>query len=242
MLHDCHDLESIIPQSLYPGKHILTKFRIGSYFSLFLCHADMTFINKQVLLRCKTSIGPAKWLFRNINHRAPGSCLRILHHIIGVQRNPFQLLSIVNNDGTNMLTVFQRVFSWEKKLKNAVFQGSHGMGMSIPTAKVAGKVHSLSTWRPLTVIPPIIRSVKSKVMMSVGVLRQGHIRRQNFFFCGCIVVHTQLKIPCKRLQGRIFFNNTQIHKAATFHKILNELLTVNEELKFQAQGLGCLTA
>ena len=79
------DLDGVIAQPLDPGQDLHTEFVIGADARLFLCHADVAFVDIKRLLRAEGRIVPLVRRRRRIDDGVPGPGLRLLDDIVGIE-------------------------------------------------------------------------------------------------------------------------------------------------------------
>ena len=171
VLHNGHNLNGGIAQLLDPGKGIFHELPVGAHLPLLLGHADVAFVDIELVLGLEAFVRPGEF-FGGMNHGVPLHRVLLLHHIVGIKRNPLQLLSLVDYHRQHLHTILQGVLAGDEQGEYSVFQLFHGEGMAVPAAEVAGEVHSLCTRRPLPVIPPFRGLVQAKIFIAVGKVPQ----------------------------------------------------------------------
>ena len=95
MLHNSHNLNSIISKILYARKYLICKFKIRTNFSLLLSHTNMTLINIRRKFTVEILIRPCKWCLWIINLCTPKIGCRILNNSACIQWDSLKLLTIM---------------------------------------------------------------------------------------------------------------------------------------------------
>ena len=171
VLHNGHDLQRVVAQGFDTGKDPVLKLGVGAHLGLFLGHADVAFVDQQVLLGHKAGILPYMGHFGVVDHGIPFPGDGILHHTLGVQGNAVQLPALVDHNGHDLLAVLQRIGAGKEQLKQTVFAPGHGVGMAVPAAKITGEVHGFGSGGPLPVDPAALGFVEAVKNMAVGKVR-----------------------------------------------------------------------
>ena len=190
MLHDGHDLNGIVAQSLDPGQDLILKLGICTDLRLFLGHTNMAFVDIEGLFRLKVFVRPNKGSFRFMDHRIPLDGCLVLQNILGIQRDTLHLHAIANRDRANTLTIAQRIHTGNIQFKYAAILFFHRIGIAIPIAEITGQVHSFRPGRPLTIDPAVVRLMEAVVQMAVGKLCQSSAVAYQLCLFAVIVIHS----------------------------------------------------
>ena len=211
MLHDGHDLNGVVAQRLDPGQCILPELVVRADLSLLLGHADMALVDEEILLGLEAFVSPHKGAAGDVHSGAPGRGLLVLHYKIRIDRDPLQLLSIMNNNCADPLTVLQGIHPRQEDFKYTAVFLFHGTAMAIPAVKIAGKIHRFRTGCPFPIIPAIVCTVEAEEFMGIGKIHQRLTLGQQRVFCLLIVLHSKLQITLERAEVRIDLSNSQFH-------------------------------
>ena len=220
MLHNGHDLDGIVAQSLDPGQNPLPKFIIGTHPGLLLGHANVALIDVEGLLRLEIPVGPVKFLLRRVDDGTPAHVPGVLHHIVGIERNPVQLPALTRHDGHDLLAVPQGVLPGQEYLEDAVFQLLHGAAVPVPVVKVTGQVHGLRAGGPLPVDPAVAAPMDAVEQMAVGKVRKRLAGGQQGGLGADVVLHPQIQIGLIFFQQRVDFGHFQLHKSISLSVIV----------------------
>ena len=171
VLHNGHNLNGGVAQLFDAGQGVFHELPVGAHLSLLLGHADVALVDIEFALGLEAFIRPGI-CFGGVNHGVPLHRVLLLHHIVGIQGNPLQLLPFVDYHRQHLHTVLQGVLAGDEQGEHPVFQLLHGVGMAVPAAEVTGEVHGLRTRRPLPVIPSVGGLVQAKIFIAIGKVPQ----------------------------------------------------------------------
>ena len=218
MFHDGHDLNGVVTQSLDPGQGLFFEFLIGADLALFLGHADVAFVDEEVLVRLEVAVSPDELFLGSMDHSGPADVLGILNHILGVGGDPVQILAVMYHDAADALTVLQCVPAGEENFPHAIIQLLHGVASAVPEVEVAGEVHGFSGGGPLAIVPAVVGAVEAVEHVAVGEFPEGLALLQKALSGIFKVAHPQLQVALKGLQHGIIFQNLQGHKISILSK------------------------
>ena len=120
MLHNGHQLHSIVARLVDAGQDMIGKFPVGADLALLLRHAHVGFVDIQLVLAHEILIRPGKDL-PVVHHLAlEGDGLLVLHHPAGIQRDVLRAGQIGVHHGFDLAAVPQGIVPGEIQLPAAV--------------------------------------------------------------------------------------------------------------------------
>ena len=239
MLHNGHELEGIVAGLLDSRQDVVGKFPVGADLALLLRHADVGFIDIQLVLARKILVRPVEGLPVVHNFALESDGLLVLHHPAGIQGDVLRAGQVGVHHGLDLAAVPQGVVAGEVQLPVAVAQIRQRVGGLVPAVEFALQIQLVGTGRPLPVVPAAVHMVEAEVHVGVGKIVQALSLGQNTLFGRTVQVHPQINIPGERLQLGIQIQNT-IHSVSFSAQVLSNPMEGGITLRPYFRRIGWL--
>ena len=169
-----HQLYGIVSQFRNPRQDVVRKFRVCPDAFLVLRHADVRLIDQRRGGRLfhEFAVCPLKRLLRRPDLRAKAHGLLVHADLRAVSRQPVKPVFSPAHPQFHKLSVFQRVFAFQRNLPHAVVAAVQRMAVPVPFVEVTYQVNFIRARHPLPEYPSGLRPVETEVQRAVGEIRQ----------------------------------------------------------------------
>ena len=199
MLHDSHQLDSVVTGCLDMFQSDVSEFLVSAHTALFLGHTDVGFVDVQFFFTFKTGIGPVESdaVVNDLSlKRVVGL---VLNSPAAVQRQMLGTGHIGIHNGLDLTAVPQGIVTFQINFPVAVTNSCQRMGCLVPIIKFTFQIQRISVGGPLTVIPASLDMMETVVVMCIGEVIQRLVTGKNTVLSSMIQVHAQINVACEAL-------------------------------------------
>jgi len=171
VLHDRHDLDRVVAQSLDARQDVVSKFDIGADAVFLLGHADMGFVDQRGpgMVDSEILVIPGKFCRGCPDLAGEVVGIGILDDFADVERDTVTFNAEASDPYFDPGKVLEGIGTgqFNRPVAIAPFQR---MGSPVPAIEISGQIQGLGSRCPFAVDPAMFRTVEAKELVTAGKL------------------------------------------------------------------------